>query len=182
MLPVRKRNGDRRQGPDRHSLENPKNYGSEFRRQVGFRVGRRTKRRSGLKRCEAAQRIFRETRRWREADAVGRRCACGRQNAPVIATNVLLRSPLDNDARRSGRLGDASASERAALPYVVLCEMEWTLNSAYELSGSEILKVYSAFRTRRNSPSPIAPSPIAPSQFGRRRVTAAATRIFQIIS
>lgn len=81
-------------------------------------------RRSGSKRCEAAQRIFRETRRWREADAVGRRCACGRQNAPVIATNVLLRSPLDNDARRSGRLGDASASERATLPYVVLCEME----------------------------------------------------------
>ena len=54
-------------------------------------------------------------------------------------TNVLLRLLLDDDARQAERaqaLIDraVSASDRVLLPDVVLCELEWVLDSAYGLS------------------------------------------------
>ena len=58
-------------------------------------------------------------------------------------TNVLLRLLLDDDARQAGRaqaLVDraVSAFDRVLLPDVVLCELEWVLDSVYGLSRPEI--------------------------------------------
>ena len=58
-------------------------------------------------------------------------------------TNVLLRLLLHDDARQSARaqaLVDraVAASDRVLLPDIVLCELEWVLDSVYELPRSRV--------------------------------------------
>jgi predicted nucleic-acid-binding protein len=65
----------------------------------------------------------------------------------VIAfdTNVLLRLLLNDDARQAKQAQvivdrALSASDRVLLPDVVLCEVEWVLDSVYKLPKSKILE------------------------------------------
>ena len=60
-------------------------------------------------------------------------------------TNVLLRLLLNDDARQSRQaqaLVDqaASRSDKVLLPDIVLCEMEWVLNSVYKVPKTVIIE------------------------------------------
>lgn len=58
-------------------------------------------------------------------------------------TNVLLRLLLRDDARQSARVQAlvdraVAASDRVLLPDIVLCELEWVLDSVYELPRARV--------------------------------------------
>ena len=60
-------------------------------------------------------------------------------------TNVLLRLLLDDDARQAwmaqALLDHAVARpDKVLLPDIVLCELEWVLNSVYEVPKAEIIE------------------------------------------
>ena len=60
-------------------------------------------------------------------------------------TNVLLRLLLNDDARQSKQAQAVvdraiSASDRVLLPDIVLCELEWVLDSVYKLPKSKIME------------------------------------------
>ena len=62
-------------------------------------------------------------------------------------TNVLLRLLL-NDDKRQARQAQAlidrvvEASDRVLLPDIVLCELEWVLDSVFELPRSRIMETF----------------------------------------
>lgn len=60
-------------------------------------------------------------------------------------TNVLLRLLLNDDARQSKQAQAVmdraiSASDRVLLPDIVLCELEWVLDSVFNLPKSKIME------------------------------------------
>ena len=62
-------------------------------------------------------------------------------------TNVLLRLLLNDDKRQAGQaqaLLDrvVQASDRVLLPDIVLCELEWVLDSVYQLPRSRVLETF----------------------------------------
>ena len=60
-------------------------------------------------------------------------------------TNVLLRLLLNDDARHA-RMAQAlldhavATSDKVLLPDIVLCELEWVLDSVYEVTKAEIVE------------------------------------------
>ena len=62
-------------------------------------------------------------------------------------TNVLLRLLLNDDKRQAGQaqaLLDrvVQASDRVLIPDIVLCELEWVLDSVYQLPRSRVLETF----------------------------------------
>lgn len=61
----------------------------------------------------------------------------------ALDTNVLLRLLLDDDPRQAGRAQElvertAAAGDGVLLPDIVLCELEWVLDSAYGFSRARV--------------------------------------------
>ena len=61
----------------------------------------------------------------------------------ALDTNVLLRLLLDDDTRQTGRAQElvertAAAGDGVLLPDIVLCELEWVLDSAYGFSRARV--------------------------------------------
>lgn len=106
------------------------------RRQVDFRVGRRTRPGSERSRSEDFSRNAPSTGRWTPV-AFGRRCACGRQRRRNRLPRT-SRSSLDDDARQAGQADRPLPSGRRRRTSF---SAKWTLDSVHGLSGSGIPKI-----------------------------------------